>query len=206
MKIPEGWYVILSSRELGSEEPVSIERFGLSLVAWRDSTGSPVVMADTCPHRSVKLSLGKLSKDCIVCPFHGFEFDRNGVCQLVPETKKPATNLRARTFPAAEKYCFLWIYLGEKEELKDIPWFTQLQNPKLIYSEESDVWPIHVSRCVENQLDYAHLPYLHRTTIGKGFDVSVKRNFELENDEIALKFESGGSFQFKFGNILDAGN
>ena len=29
-------------------------------------------------------------------------------------------------------------------------------------------WPVHYSRAIENQLDVAHLPFVHRTTIGAG--------------------------------------
>lgn len=170
---------------------------------WRTSNGEPVITSDLCPHRGVKLSLGTIKKDCIACPFHGFEFDSHGACQLVPETNKSAVNLAVQTFPAKEKHGFIWMWLGDNDDVvtSQTHWFEELENSKLIFSEHSDVWPIHVTRCVENQLDYAHLPYLHRNSIGRGFDVSVKREFELDDQQITLKFKDGGGFQFKFPNI-----
>ncbi len=199
MKVPYGWYVILSSSELKSK-PLNIERFGLQLVAWRSSDGTCNVMADLCPHRGVKLSLGEIKHDCIVCPFHGFEFDTSGACQLVPETQKSAVNLKVAKFTAAEKHGFIWIKIDDSEAT-EIQWFEELNNSKLVYSERSDTWPIHVSRCIENQLDYAHLPYLHRDSIGKGFDVTLKREFSLEDRQITLPLKDGAGFQFKFPNI-----
>ncbi|MDQ5937046.1 MAG: hypothetical protein QG574_4405 [Cyanobacteriota bacterium erpe_2018_sw_21hr_WHONDRS-SW48-000092_B_bin.40] len=203
MKVPAGWYVILSSTELKKNRPTAIERFGRSLVVWRKSSGEPVITSDQCPHRGVKLSLGTINKDCIVCPFHGFEFDSTGACQLVPETKKSAVNLTVPTFSATEKHGFIWMWLGEEatSATTQTHWFDELENPKLVYSEHSDVWPIHVTRCIENQLDYAHLPYLHRNSIGRGFDVSIKRDFQLDDMQITLGFKDGGGFQFKFPNI-----
>jgi phenylpropionate dioxygenase-like ring-hydroxylating dioxygenase large terminal subunit len=201
MKVPAGWYVILSSRELKPDKPQELERFGQKFVAWRNSAGKAIVMSNVCPHRSVNLSLGYIKNDCIVCPFHGFEFDSSGVCQFVPETKKSAVNLKLQNYSLIEKHGFVWMRLGDFED-DNVPWFPELENERLQYSELSDLWPIHISRCVENQLDYAHLPYLHRNTIGRRFDVSIKREFELSEKSIALKFEGGGGgLEFKFPNI-----
>ncbi len=201
MKVPPGWYAILSSNELIASRPLAVERFGISLVAWRDSSGSVVLMSDLCPHRSVKLSLGTVSKDCIVCPFHGFEFDQTGACQLIPETKKSAVNLKVPTYSVAEKHGFIWMCLGADSPVDAIPWFSEIERENLAHSEFTATWPIHVTRCVENQLDYAHLPYLHKTTIGKNFDVTLKRQFELTEQRIKLSFDGEGSFEFKFPNI-----
>jgi len=203
LKVPAGWYVVLSSKELKKNQPLAKERFGRSLVFWRTSSGEPVITSDLCPHRGVKLSLGTIKNDCLVCPFHGFEFDSHGACQLVPETKKSAVNLTVQTFPAQENHGFIWMWLSSDNTpaTAKTHWFEDLENSKLVYSEHSDVWPIHITRCIENQLDYAHLPYLHRNSIGRGFDVSIKREFELDDQQITLNFKDGGGFQFKFPNI-----
>jgi len=82
--IPNQWYAILESNEVKKGKPVGVTRMGEKLVAWRDSRGRVTVMADQCPHRGVALSVGKLTNDCIQCPFHGFEYDTRGTCRLVP--------------------------------------------------------------------------------------------------------------------------
>ena len=114
MHIPQGWYAILSSNEIPAKSPLAIERFGIDLVAWRQSNGSPVLMSDLCPHRSVKLSGGKLIKDRIQCPFHGFEYDKSGRCQLVPETCEAAPNLKTRALPVIERHDFIWAWIGSE--------------------------------------------------------------------------------------------
>jgi phenylpropionate dioxygenase-like ring-hydroxylating dioxygenase large terminal subunit len=50
-------------------------------------------------------------------------------------------------------------------------------------------WACHISRCIENQLDYAHLPFVHRTSIGRGFDVRKKPSFHF--DETSIKMVMG---------------
>jgi phenylpropionate dioxygenase-like ring-hydroxylating dioxygenase large terminal subunit len=36
------------------------------------------------------------------------------------------------------------------------------------YSGFKDYWNVHYSRAIENQLDVVHLPFVHKTTIGRG--------------------------------------
>ena len=82
--ISNQWYAILDSKEVRSRKLVGVTRMGEKLVAWRDSKGQVTVMRDLCPHRGVALSAGELKGDCIMCPFHGFEYDASGRCTLIP--------------------------------------------------------------------------------------------------------------------------
>lgn len=201
MDICEGWYAAIASSEVVQQTPRPLRRFGTDLVAWRDSQGQPVVMRDLCPHRSVKLSLGKVHGDRIICPFHGFEFGGDGSCTLVPETGKAAPNLRCATFPAREKHGFIWLWHGAATELPpEIPWFDELTDDFACHQIQMQ-WPSHITRCIENQLDYAHLPYVHKTSIGANFDVAKAHpKFQLSDRAIKLPLESG-FFEFKFPNI-----
>jgi len=116
----------------------------------------------------VKLSLGSIKDDCVSCPFHGFRFDSSGKCVWVPEIGRDAPALRIRTHQLREQHGFLWIAWGKTDG--DIPWFEELREPDFSFSWSIHDWAQHFTRCVENQLDYAHLPFIHRTTIGGGFD------------------------------------
>ncbi|MBX9722213.1 MAG: aromatic ring-hydroxylating dioxygenase subunit alpha [Candidatus Obscuribacterales bacterium] len=201
MEFCKGWYAILSSRELKSGKPFAFKRLGFDLVAWRDEFGKAVIMHDYCPHRSAKLSLGKIESGKIVCPFHGFEFGSDGACLLVPETRKSAPNLSCSTFKSQESNGFVWLWFGDDNDIPaQHPWFEQLQGD-FPYSEFQSQWRSHITRCIENQLDYAHLPYVHASTIGGGFDVAAKeRKFELEDYVITMRMDKS-LFQFKFPNV-----
>jgi phenylpropionate dioxygenase-like ring-hydroxylating dioxygenase large terminal subunit len=98
--IPNQWYAILESREIKKGKIISVTRMGEKMVAWRNMRGELSLMSDKCPHRGVALSVGKLSGDCIQCPFHGFEYDISGACTLVPangSNSKPPKALHVRS-------------------------------------------------------------------------------------------------------------
>lgn len=201
MDFYRGWYAAIGSNEVLRNKPTAIRRFGQNLVAWRDSDGKPVVMEDNCPHRSVKLSLGSIEGGNIRCAFHGFEFGKDGGCTLVPETSKAAPNLKCPLIQSCENHGFIWLWHGPDEEVTESPeWFEEL-NDDFAWSQYTSQWPCHVTRCIENQLDYAHLPFVHATTIGGNFDLTgIERNFELDDETIKLQLKTG-YFKFKFPNI-----
>lgn len=158
-------------------------------------------MEDVCPHRSAKLSLGKIRNNAVVCPFHGFEFGYDGSCTLVPETTKAAPNLRCALIASVERNGFIWLFHGEQDSTNfEPPWFDEL-NDRFPYSKLQSEWSCHITRCIENQLDYAHLPFVHTNTIGGDFDVTNQSlKYELRRDSIKLDV-GGGFFCFKFPNI-----
>lgn len=169
--IPNQWYAILESNEIKKSSPVGVTRMGEKLVAWRDSRGQLTVMSDLCPHRGVALSVGKLKGDCIQCPFHGFEYDTSGVCKLVPANGRkaePPKALKVKTYPTREAHGLVYIWWGEPlDAYPALPWFESIDED-MVYTTLKDHWPTHYARAIENQLDVVHLPFIHRTTIGRG--------------------------------------
>ncbi|MCP4142747.1 MAG: aromatic ring-hydroxylating dioxygenase subunit alpha [Chloroflexi bacterium] len=165
------WYVVLDSKEV-KDKPVGAKRLGEKLVFWRDSKQKVRCAFDRCPHRGVALSLGKVRENHLQCPFHGFEFDSNGQCVLIPaegRSSQPPAAMRLNTYPTYEAHGFIWIWWGDKApaDLKPPNFFENIDD-HFIYGSAIDPWKAHYSRVVENQLDVAHLPFVHRKTIGRG--------------------------------------
>jgi len=165
------WYAILDSKEVRAGKPVGVSRMGEKLVLWRDGHGKVCCMADRCPHRGAALSIGTIQGDHITCPFHGFEFDSSGACQRIPANglNTPAPKaMRGKAYPVEERYGLIWLFWGEEvEDLPPIHFFEALDD-SFTYSTIQDHWPVHYSRAIENQLDVVHLPFVHKTTIGRG--------------------------------------
>ena len=202
MQVPDAWYVVASSNEIG-KKPFSVPLFSENYVLWRDSAGKLHMHSDICPHRSASLSSGEVLDNCIRCPFHGFAFDAAGSCALVPETGRPAPNLKIETYAVLERNGLVWLKKGEN--LPDAPpWFDELDG-SLVWHQSVHEWPTHISRCVENQLDYAHLPFVHRKTIGRGLDVSGTRRIDCLERRISMYVEQENSdrpsIQFIFPNL-----
>jgi phenylpropionate dioxygenase-like ring-hydroxylating dioxygenase large terminal subunit len=165
------WYAVLESKEVPRSKPIGVTRLGEKLVLWRDRNGTIACQRDLCPHRGVALSAGTLEGDCIVCPFHGFQYDPSGRCNLIPANGRAAPTpkvMHVQTYPTREAHGFIWMYWGDESGVfPPIPWFEDLGDefPYLTYPYH---WKTHYSRAIENQLDVIHLPFVHSNTIGRG--------------------------------------
>ncbi len=169
--IPNQWYAILESSQVPNRRPIGVTRMGEKLVLWRDPQGLVTCMSDLCPHRGVALSKGKLTGGCLECPFHGFQFDTTGACRLIPANGRSAQVPKAfqvHTYPTREAHGFIYIWWGEpRPDLPALPYFDSIPD-SASYSTVKDLWHTHYSRAIENQLDVVHLPFIHRSTIGRG--------------------------------------
>ncbi|MBN2793869.1 MAG: aromatic ring-hydroxylating dioxygenase subunit alpha [Clostridia bacterium] len=164
------WYVVLESRKI-KRKPVGLVRFNEKLVFWRDEDNKVHCIHDICCHRGASLSKGCVHKDMIACPFHGFEYDATGQVKEIPALGKNyevPKDFRVKAYPVREAYDLIWMWYGEMgSETDELHFFDDLKSD-YFYSGFSEVWPVHYTRAIENQLDVVHLPFVHKTTIGKG--------------------------------------
>ena len=166
------WYVVLESREL-KDGPLGAMRLGERMVFWRDASGRAVCQVDKCAHRGASLALGKVVDGHVQCPFHGLEYDPTGKCVLVPANGRAAPvpeAFRLPGYPTHEERGYIWIYFGRPgcEAPARGPAFFDDIGPEMKYSSVVDPWDNHYTRVIENQLDMAHLPFVHHNTIGRG--------------------------------------
>ncbi len=118
------WYPILQSHELPSEKPVGVTCLAEDLVVYRDAEGRPNVLFDRCPHRYVKLSVGRVLDGDLQCAYHGLRFNGKGACTLIPwesESSEQCKKISVRAYPAAEVGGFVWAYLGDAEKFPPPP-------------------------------------------------------------------------------------
>ena len=164
--IRNAWYMAGWSENLLAE-PYPITVLEEPLVLYRLGSGSIAALHDTCPHRAVPLSLGTVKADRIRCPYHGLEFDSDGVCQRNPHVKGPSQQLKIRHYPTLERYGAVWIWMGEGKgdpsALTDYGWMTDggltIGHGYLLI--EADYRLI-----IDNLMDLAHTPYIHPNTVG----------------------------------------
>jgi len=169
--IPKQWYVVMDSTQV-RDRPVGVVRMGEKLVFWRDSSGKVSCLRDKCVHRGVQLSKGKVIGDHIQCPFHGLEYDSSGKVTVIPangENTPVPDRFQVLSYPTYEAHSFIWIWWGENPpgDLRPPRFFTDIDG-SLSYGRAYDHWNAHYSRVIENQLDAAHLPFVHYNTIGRG--------------------------------------
>jgi phenylpropionate dioxygenase-like ring-hydroxylating dioxygenase large terminal subunit len=169
--IPNQWYAVLESNEVKPGRPVGVVRMAEKLVFWRDSHGRVACQRDMCAHRGAALSAGKVLGDTIQCPFHGLRYDVSGRCTVIPANGKDAPvppRFQLFRYPVLEANGFIYIWWGEdRESLPPAPFFTDIGGD-FSYATVRDPWKTHYSRCIENQLDTVHVPFVHYNTIGRG--------------------------------------
>jgi len=169
--IPNQWYAVMDSSQVRSK-PVGVVRMGEKLVFWRHSTSKVICFRDKCVHRGVQLSKGRIMNDHLQCPFHGLEYDASGRVTRIPANGRNTTvpdRFSVNSYPTHEAYDFIWIWWGENPPagLKRPCFFNDIEKD-FSYEQVYDHWNTHYSRAIENQLDVAHLPFVHHNTIGRG--------------------------------------
>jgi len=193
------WYAVLSSRQVKKNKMIGVTRLSEKLVFWRDDAGEVHCIYDKCCHRGASLCTGKLVENHVECPFHGFLYDASGKVTRIPangKNAKVAENYRVNAYQARDAFGLIWVWYGDYDAvLPEIPFFEELTKG-FHYGEISENWSVHYTRAIENQLDVVHLPFVHKTTIGKG-------NKTLVNGPVAKWNDNRMTFYVK--NELDQG-
>ncbi|MEL7656265.1 MAG: aromatic ring-hydroxylating dioxygenase subunit alpha [Bacillota bacterium] len=167
------WYAILPSKAVKPNQVIGVKRLNLELALFRNDRGEISCVVDQCTHRGAALSKGKVKGDCLQCPFHGLEFNRDGHCTFIPANGKASTadisRYNVKHYPVKEAQGIIYLWYGEAEKISsELPFFYDDVDSAYVFSEIEDLWNSHYSRCIENQLDVVHVPIVHYNTIGRG--------------------------------------
>jgi phenylpropionate dioxygenase-like ring-hydroxylating dioxygenase large terminal subunit len=108
--IAAGWHPVALLSEL-REKPIARTLLGEPLVIFRGENG-PAIFRDRCPHRGMPLSLGRVERGCLVCPYHGWSFAENGACRGVPGSNAFST-ARAEQMPVYKAAGLIWSRIGD---------------------------------------------------------------------------------------------
>jgi phenylpropionate dioxygenase-like ring-hydroxylating dioxygenase large terminal subunit len=164
--IPNQWYPIFESARLPARRPAGVRRLSQDLVLWRDRDGRAVAMSDRCPHRAARLSRGAVRDGCIQCPYHGFRFNSEGKCVLMPVAGAGAAipdGFDTHPLPVREGHGLIWLWYGDPAAAEsDLPWFEPAawENGSL-YRTSFEV-DVSYLRVMENMGDFFHVPFVHR--------------------------------------------
>jgi phenylpropionate dioxygenase-like ring-hydroxylating dioxygenase large terminal subunit len=178
---PTGWFQIGWSGEIPPGGVKPLRYFGMDLVAYRSASGVLNVMEAHCKHLGAHLAYGgKVKGDCIVCPYHGWEWNSEGANTLVPYQDQP-TGAKLRKFHTIERHGIMFMWhdpagggpRGEGWDLPDL--FRDI--PQAV-ADEADFYPcwpdavvnkpgepIHPQMVVENSPDTSHFHFTHGTPI-----------------------------------------
>lgn len=181
------WHVVYRSGDLpeGAIRPVRL--LGQDLVLWR-SAGRAMAWLDLCIHRGARLSLGRVQDGELVCPYHGWRYDRDGRCTLIPAQPRDPVPARACAFThrCEERSGFIWVCMGEPAA--DIPVHPEWDDPAFVkvftgpYAFEASA-----PRAVENVVDVSHFPFVHDAMLGQESEPDAIEDYAVEHGSDGLR-------------------
>ena len=166
------WYPVMWSRSVKKKTPKPFKLCDKEMFLMRDETGKIRALHDRCPHRGVKISLGKQwFPGTVSCPYHGWTFDLktgdvNAVITDGPDSKV-CGHAGVQVYPVEEHLGLVWVFMGVGE-----PHPIEDQLPKELVNapeyaaggrieDRTGNWRFYA----ENGFDEGHAKYLHRTSI-----------------------------------------
>jgi phenylpropionate dioxygenase-like ring-hydroxylating dioxygenase large terminal subunit len=167
--VPNGWYAACFSADLGPgqiETVIAVER---ELVVYRDESGAAHVVDAHCPHLGAHLGGGMVVEDTIKCPYHGWRFGPDGVCTEIAyhdghiPQKACLSTYRVRE---QDGFVLFWFHHGNKPPTYEVPPVPQVHTDEwtaaVAYRRELTA---ALPEMAENNVDYAHLRYVHRRPV-----------------------------------------
>lgn len=157
------------------------------IVCYRTEAGAVVALENSCPHRFLPLSKGRLIGDDLQCGYHGMTFGPDGGCVRVPGQDNLPSSARVHRYPTEERHGIVWIFMGDPDkadpaDIFDMPEF------------EADGWVVHYGdhlhigshflNVAENLCDPAHVSFVHPTTLGNAASEDVPIRVEQDGDVV----------------------
>jgi phenylpropionate dioxygenase-like ring-hydroxylating dioxygenase large terminal subunit len=155
------WHAIAFSSDVPEGKLFATKLLGEDVVLWRHA-GRVQVWKDLCIHRGSRLSKGWIVDGNLVCPYHGWRYDCDAKCVLIPAHPDMTPPPKARAFAhrCEERYGLIWASLGEPPH--KVPPFPEVGEPEFrLFHAGPYHFDANVFRSVENFIDPTHFPFVH---------------------------------------------
>jgi phenylpropionate dioxygenase-like ring-hydroxylating dioxygenase large terminal subunit len=162
------WYYAVPADSLRHGKVLKKTMLGQPILLGRDAQGTAFALRDICPHQAVPLSAGTFDGYNVMCPFHGWKFDTNGVCTEIPslcsDQKINFASIKTGNYIVREVQDSIWVYFGNKtEDLPAVPTAPGLDGFTYGKTTTTLQLPTHIDFAVAALIDTAHVPYVHKS-------------------------------------------
>ena len=170
---PRGWLMVARSEDV-APVPTALRMFGRELVIYRGQSGRVVLLDAYCPHMQAHLAAEQTSSsgsrriegDSIRCPYHGWRFGPDGVCNHVPYYDGPLPPAaKVRAYPVEEQFgcVFAWHDPEQGEPDHSLPDVPEWTDPQWITGpfESLGTLDVHPQEIVDNLVDTHHFGPIH---------------------------------------------
>jgi vanillate O-demethylase monooxygenase subunit len=184
-----GWHVVAASAEIG-RDPVQVWLLGEPWVLVRlpdaGAAGGTRLVAfeDRCPHRWAPLSAGTVVGGALQCGYHGWCFDADGACTVIPAvSSRDRVPGRARLgAPASLAEAGGLVFLAPEAPVGERLALPFADADGFLHARLAPTRArAGAGLVLDNFLDMAHFPFVHAATIGSDEarevpDVAVTRD------------------------------
>jgi phenylpropionate dioxygenase-like ring-hydroxylating dioxygenase large terminal subunit len=185
------WYRAAWSRDL-TDKPLHQKICGEEIAFYRTAAGEAKAIGAICPHRGSNLANGKVVKDGLQCPYHGWRFSADGKCADIPsQPDSIAIQEKACVphYPVREQQGIVWIW-PERAGTPDAepPTYELLgerSDMGVLLAPEA-VLNANFVNVVENGFDESHLCFLHERTIGVKTAIVPRQLISKDNDGLGV--------------------
>ena len=161
------WHPVAVSEEV-TAEPLQVRLLGEAIVLYRDPEGL-VALRDKCVHRGVALSGGCIRDGRLMCPYHGWQYDRSGARWPTSPPWAPngaiPSQARVNCHHVREAHGAVWVVPAEPRS-PDLPPVARrrLEQPRLARVPGGHLASgrPRPGRMIENAIDFAHFNFVHR--------------------------------------------
>ncbi len=164
------WLPALLSEEIAKPDctPVRLRILGEDLLAFRDSSGRVGIIEAYCAHRGAPLFFGRNEECGIRCAYHGWKFNVDGECLDAPNAGSVAESPKARArlaivaYPAREAGGVVWVYMGPKALLPELPELEWTKAPEGYRHASRWLQRSNWLQGAEGEIDTSHISFAHK--------------------------------------------
>jgi phenylpropionate dioxygenase-like ring-hydroxylating dioxygenase large terminal subunit len=165
------WHPVCSEAELDASATgvIPARLLGRDLAIARLDDARVAALADRCPHRSTRLSVGCVADGALRCAYHGWRWGADGRCLEIPSMPGTAIPSRAQTpsFEATRRHGLIWVRIDDRAATS-IPPLPGADDPAMrVVAGVPYTWPTSAPRRVENFVDLSHFAWVHDGSLGR---------------------------------------
>ena len=160
--LKQQWYPLCQKSDLALKKPLRCLLFNTPIVLYK-MKNEIIAFIDRCPHRGAPLSSGKIIEGELQCPYHGWQFKKDGKCKHVPGLCSPLNPSGKSLTPVnIELKCDL-VFACLSVTDNTFPLFKPSHYADKNY--HSFTWPSQIKgsliNVLENFLDGCHTHFIH---------------------------------------------
>ncbi len=189
------WHPIAGVGEFETKSIKPMRLFGEDLVLFRTLKGDYGLVSRKCVHRGSDLTFGIVEEDGIRCGYHGWQYDKAGVCvfrpfeaAVNPQARLPSS-VKLAAYQVQAKAGMLWAYMGPQPAPLLPDWET-FNWPNCHAQAVMAEIPCNWLQCQENTVDPVHFEWMHDNWSNRlaGCEDNAAKHLKLKFEEFPHGF------------------